>query len=348
MDISSDSIKISYLVPVFNVPEIYLKNCLDSLVNQTYKNIEIVIVDDGSTNGSSKICDEYGQKYKNVIIIHQKNEGLSFARNVAFSNSTGEYISFVDGDDFLDKEASQKIIQELRKVKYDVILYDVYKHCGSKNSIIHSFSFPRKSFNEAECKSLQLRVLDFNGKIAQVFAKAIKRDLLERNNIYHISKCKQGAEGLVFNFQLFQFAKTALYIDIPLYNYQINPNSISHRLTEKNIFYTLLCFEQIKVLILKFGLKESAFPLFYQRMTYVIVTSAISGYFNPDNKFSYSQKKAGLNHFLQEQLVQETIRKAKYKLLPMKRKIAYFLVIHRCYAALSLLGKIRNKEWKAK
>lgn len=96
-------VKVSIIVPVYNI-ESYVKKCINSLIDQTYKNIEIILVDDGSTDGSSVICDEYSNKYENVIVIHQENQGLSGARNSAIRRVTGEYIMFVDGDDWIEKK----------------------------------------------------------------------------------------------------------------------------------------------------------------------------------------------------------------------------------------------------
>lgn len=91
---------ISVIVPVYNV-EKYLDRCLNSLLNQTYKNIEIILIDDGSTDNSSSICDRYANKYSNIVVIHKKNEGQSSARNIGLQNINGEYIGFVDSDDWI-------------------------------------------------------------------------------------------------------------------------------------------------------------------------------------------------------------------------------------------------------
>lgn len=103
--------KISIIIPVYNVQE-YLDRCLNSIINQTYKNIEILLIDDGSTDNSGKICDLYKDKDKRVSVIHKKNGGLSDARNVGIKNASGEYLSFVDSDDFV----AENFIQELHSI----------------------------------------------------------------------------------------------------------------------------------------------------------------------------------------------------------------------------------------
>ncbi|HJA50079.1 MAG TPA: glycosyltransferase, partial [Candidatus Fusicatenibacter intestinipullorum] len=98
-----EKVKISVIIPVYNV-EKYLKRCLDSVINQTYKNLEIILIDDGSTDNSGKICDEYAQKDERIIVIHKENGGVSSARNKGLDICIGDYISFIDSDDWINLE----------------------------------------------------------------------------------------------------------------------------------------------------------------------------------------------------------------------------------------------------
>ena len=102
---------ISIIVPVYNVEQ-YLSRCVDSLVNQTYHNIEIILVDDGSPDRSGEICDEYAKKDKRVKVIHQSNGGLSDARNTALDIAKGDYLMFVDSDDWIEKK---------KRVKFSIV-----------------------------------------------------------------------------------------------------------------------------------------------------------------------------------------------------------------------------------
>ena len=111
--------KISVIVPVYNV-EKYLTKCVDSIMNQTYKDLEIILVDDGSTDNSGKICDEYVKKDKRFKVIHKKNGGLSDARNVGIKNSTGEYLSFIDSDDYIDNDMIECLYNACIKNNADI------------------------------------------------------------------------------------------------------------------------------------------------------------------------------------------------------------------------------------
>ena len=105
--------KVSIIVPVYNV-EKYIKRCLDSLINQTYKNLEIILIDDGSTDSSGKICDQYKIKDNRFKVIHQKNRGLPSARNTGIDNITGNIVMFIDSDDWIDKDCIEKCIKEFK------------------------------------------------------------------------------------------------------------------------------------------------------------------------------------------------------------------------------------------
>ena len=103
LESSMKNVKISVIIPVYNVID-FLKECLGSVLNQTYKNLEIILVDDGSTDGSSQICDEYKKKDRRIQVIHKENGGLSDARNAGIKIAQGEYFSFIDSDDWIHED----------------------------------------------------------------------------------------------------------------------------------------------------------------------------------------------------------------------------------------------------
>ena len=122
--------KISVIIPVYNV-EKYLKRCLDSVINQTYKNLEIILIDDGSTDKSGNICDEYAAKDKRIIVIHKENGGLSDARNKGLDICTGDYISFIDSDDWIENGFYEYVVNNVKD--NDLLIFDYYITNG-KNS----------------------------------------------------------------------------------------------------------------------------------------------------------------------------------------------------------------------
>ena len=134
----SDNELISIVVPVYNV-EKYLKRCLDSLVNQTYKNIEIILVNDGSTDSSLEICKGYAKKDSRVKIISKKNEGLGYTRNEGINIAKGIYIAFIDSDDYVDENFYEKLYVSAKKYNSDMV-YASFKSVDKNNKMRTTFN----------------------------------------------------------------------------------------------------------------------------------------------------------------------------------------------------------------
>lgn len=126
--------KFSIIVPIYNVEE-YLERCVESLINQTYKNIEIILVDDGSLDSCPQKCDEYGKSDSRIVVIHKKNGGLSEARNEGLEHATGDYILFVDSDDYIDKDTCERFSKYANK-NVDIIVADAIVE-GAEENLIH-------------------------------------------------------------------------------------------------------------------------------------------------------------------------------------------------------------------
>ena len=126
---------ISIIIPVYNV-EKYLNKCLNSVIEQTYKNIEVILIDDGSTDNSGKICDEYAKNDIRIKIIHQQNGGVSTARNNGLEHATGKYITFVDSDDYIEKEMIETMAKKIMKKNADIVICGVTDR-DEENNIIN-------------------------------------------------------------------------------------------------------------------------------------------------------------------------------------------------------------------
>lgn len=138
---------VSIIIPVFRI-EAYIGECLDSVLQQTYKNIEIIVVDDGSDDGSSDICDVYAEKDKRIKVIHKSNGGLSSARNAGLDSATGKYIYFVDGDDLISQKCIERLISLVEQRGYDIVQCKTFAFLDRSalppknegNGLIESFS----------------------------------------------------------------------------------------------------------------------------------------------------------------------------------------------------------------
>ncbi|MCD7882224.1 MAG: glycosyltransferase [Lachnospiraceae bacterium] len=338
--------KVSILVPIYKVPERFLRRCIESTLKQTLRDIEIVLVDDGSPDQCGEICDEYASSDSRIKVIHKANAGLAAARNSAFDACIGEYITFLDGDDYLESTACEKAYETALKEDVQLLFWNQFTEYPNRTVRVTSFGSEAIKFNKTECRKLQARVLDFNGKIAQVFCKLIKRDFLIEHNIRHVETLSQGAEGFVFNIQLFEHLESAYYTPEYLLHYTYNENSISHSPDERNYYLVIRCFEYVENFIKSSDNKDELQKKLYNRMLYVVVTTGITGYFNPTNEMKYKERKKGYMKFLQEPLVSKSLNVADYKELSVQRKIILKCIQYRQFWVLQVLGKVRRIQLK--
>lgn len=211
---------ISVIVPVYNV-EKYLPQCIDSILNQTEKNLEIILVDDGSLDNSGKICDEFSKKDDRIVVIHKKNNGLSSARNAGLEIAKGNYIGFVDSDDWLDKSMYEVLLKLLKENNSDISCCDFFKTANSDDSIPHIDNEIINSYNNIESLNNF-----YNGLYTQTVVawnKLYKRELF-KDISYPVGKIHED-EGTTY--KLYYKANKITYTNRPLYYYRITPNSIT-------------------------------------------------------------------------------------------------------------------------
>lgn len=241
---------ISIIVPVYNV-EKYLSKCLDSLVNQTYENIEIVCVDDGSTDSSGAICDEYAKKDARIKVIHKENGGLSDARNVGLETINGEYVMFIDSDDWIDKDTCDYCINTLKLYDVDLILWSYIREYKNNAKPKRLFMNESRYFDDQEIKEkIFLRCVGLNGvelrnvenmdSIVTAWGKLYKRDKI--NNIRFKATTEIGTEDALFNIYVMDNINSAFYIDRYMSHYR-RDNVISLTSTYKSELYT--CWQRL-------------------------------------------------------------------------------------------------------
>lgn len=227
---------VSIIIPVYNV-EKYLRQCLDSVVNQTYNNFEIIIVNDGTKDNSQQIIDEFVNNDSRIKGVFQKNQGLSGARNTGISVATGEYIMFVDSDDWLNLQTIEFCIDAIQKTNADVVLFSYFKEY--QNHSESNFILPENYFFDAtECQKLHQRIIGLNGpdlcnpanadSLVTAWGKLYKTEIITQNNL-QFTDCKLiGTEDMWFNAQYFLHIKSAIYSNKCLYHYRkINTSSLT-------------------------------------------------------------------------------------------------------------------------
>lgn len=232
-----NNIKVSIIVPIYNM-EKYLSKCIESIINQTYQNLEIILVDDGSTDNSGKIADEYAIKDNRIRVIHKRNAGVSSARNTGIDNATGEYVCFADADDYLMEDYVEYLLELIVKHNADVSLtkemYTTFYTNQTKEDVVEEYTAEKAT----------IEILIYNIPIG-VYCKMFKRDFLGKN-IRFVSNIFIG-EGFNFNTTCFQRANKVVAGHKKIYFYRRNnPSSATTKFSLKKWENGLFAIENIK------------------------------------------------------------------------------------------------------
>lgn len=230
-----NQIKVSVIIPVYNA-EKYLRKCVDSVLAQTLKEIEIILVDDGSTDSSPKICDEYG-KYSNVQVIHQKNAGASAARNAGMTVAAGDYIGFVDSDDYIAEDMYEKLYEKACKYSLDVVVGNFQTVKDGVKLSDGVIKMPADRVVE-RTEIREILVSPVAKSVTWFAVKSIfRREMLQENGIIFHSGML--GEDALFNLEAMLCADTMYFVDVPFYFYEQTPNSQIRTPYKKNLLEKL-------------------------------------------------------------------------------------------------------------
>lgn len=259
--------KLSIIVPVYN-GEKYINQTVDSILAQTFKDFELILINDGSTDRTREILEKCKEKDKRLRVIHQENSGPGAARNVGIREARGEYIGFVDGDDMVAKTMyetlTEKTIEDVEMVMC------AYKEKGSayENTVRATLPDNTKLFQkDIEEKIISTFIKNENHGFFALWNKIYKRNFIVDNEIFIEEDRRQG-EDWWFNIRVFCKLHTYIYINEPLYYYvRQNPQSLMNSYNEKNIDYLNRGYEQILPIAQKYGLNTEELEI--RRLTAV-------------------------------------------------------------------------------
>lgn len=252
--------KLSIIIPVYNVSK-YLKRCIDSIVDQETDetDYEIVLIDDGSTDNSGTLCDAISSKYNNVRVMHKHNEGLGLTRNVGIMEAFGDYLIFVDSDDFINKDAIQAILKETEK-DFDVSffkhsLFTSNKICHSGEKYEHVNGLTKKDFIGL-CLGEPLRSDELI--IGPAWKAIYKRDFLIDKKILFESERVVLSEDYIFSAKVCALAEKISFLDKEIYVYCDNPGSLTNSYREDRYKKAVYLYERMEAYIKEYNLDENA------------------------------------------------------------------------------------------
>ncbi|MDF2540318.1 MAG: epsJ [Herbinix sp.] len=224
-----EQILISVIVPIYKVEE-YLPQCIESLLNQKYDNLEILLIDDGSPDRCGEICDVYAKKDSRIQVYHKRNGGIGDALNYGINRAKGKYISFVDGDDYIvNQDAFRLLIREAMQSDADIILGNYVKDIDGRMLLTKDHGFYKGI--SANNSNFRLTGFFINGHLAYYWGKLYKRIFLLQHNL--LLKHYIYASDKLFNMECYLHLPKYSYISEVVYVYRVNPASISHKYKEE-------------------------------------------------------------------------------------------------------------------
>ena len=287
--------KITVIVPVYNV-ENYLEKCLDSLINQTYKNLEIIVINDGSTDNSGEICQEYAQKDNRIVYIEKENGGQSEARNMALDRMTGSYVTFVDSDDWVELDYVETLYKKITEYRADIAVGNYYSFNEAEGmyyfhifgdsyyeKIYDNVSIFENLYESQEMKSFAL---------ISVWGKLYKADLVKHLR-FDIGKL--GEDGYL-NQKIYLLAEKTIYLNKGLYAYRQREGSSSRIWTEKWMHALVDAMSERITLLANMGYPlEKHLAVYRQMLEVSIANGQASGLSDTATYKEFEMKRTLLN-----------------------------------------------------
>lgn len=266
-------IKFSIIIPCYNI-EKYISKTLESVLNQTYQNFEIILINDGSKDNTGKILDDYSKKDKKIKVIHKINEGVSQARNIGIENAAGEYIYFLDGDDLIENNLLKRADEVFKNNKVEIFSFSfnmVYENGEIKRK------YSSEKYSNQTIKSKEFLSLFFNKKIGQNMCSFIVKRELIQNKIFFTKGLERG-EDLEFQIKMLLGNNFVYYDKTPFFKYVSRDGSVVQSKVKLNIFNFLELLDNFRKDIKAEKLKKDLEYFFVTYYFYTLKEMALKGY----------------------------------------------------------------------
>ncbi|MDO5396828.1 MAG: glycosyltransferase [bacterium] len=340
---------ISIIIPVYNV-EKYLDRCIKSIIGQTYKEIEIILVDDGSTDNSGKMCDEWAKKDKRIKVIHKKNAGLGYARNSGLEVASGEYIMFVDSDDYIALSTCEKALKNIKKNNSDICYYGHIDDYNGKT--IQNDAVPNKLLyhgNEvidefmADSIAQSDKKTDLPFVIMSAGSVMYSAELLNKNNIRFYSEREYVNEDLLFRIDVCICSERVSVINEKFYYYCHNGTSLTTSYRKDRLEASVRIYEKLMKLPEKYlDCSDIRLRCIRSFMNNIIVCLKQEVLYK--DKLGKKRVRKNIKRICSNSAVREALAEYPVSNLPIKQRLLFMGIKSRNIFMTELLVKIRLRN----
>lgn len=285
--------KVSIIIPVYNT-EKYIEKCLNSVINQNYSNIEILIIDDGSTDKSLQICNKFKEQDKRIEILQTNHQGVSNARNLGIEKSTGKFVIFIDSDDWIENNLIKDAIHIYNEYNVDIVFYDMKVLNNDKNGKkIYSRNTPKGVFSLENIIDYLILSEKFNSPCNKMYKKELIKDIKFDNYITI-------GEDLLFNINYFKNVKKIYISDKKLYNYIIHKDSTTHTYKENKYNELIKVNNELKSWIINSNMKNKKINNIFNYVRLKNICSCLRDLKNENCKYSKNEKYEYIKNIKEE------------------------------------------------
>lgn len=354
----------SIIVPVYKVPQDYLECCLESIINQTFDEIEVILVDDGSPDNCGEICDEYAKKDSRIKVIHQENQGVSEARNNGIKAAKADWIMFVDSDDWIELDACERLKKHLDSNLCDILMFNgIKEYTDRQEKMNYGFENGRMYITE----NVDIREFIYRRAMQAPNAEGVRycpayyswdkvynRAFLI-NNALQYPKGLSKSEDKVFILRCFEKLNSLYYVDEILYHYRIHPSSVCNRYSENvdkdRIHLARLLSEIAERFDEELGRLKGVedYNLItkdYMRFIFGIISDVLFlKYYHPDNPHKKT-RSIEAKKFINTEPFKSSIRECRYSELTIGGKVKKFLLSLNLVSTFCFIHKIGRMAHK--
>ncbi len=340
---------ISVIVPVYKVEKV-LHSCIESILQQTYKNFELLLIDDGSPDKSGEICDSYAEKDERIKVIHKKNEGVSVARNTGFDNAKGEYIVCVDSDDYVNECYLQDFIDVVNEYPEAQMVWCGFSTVKDyEKTVIENIQYDTSGEKIIITDISDIMTLHGKWLDSSPWNKLYKKDIIVSNNL-RMDKTISLGEDLLFNFSYMDacYNKKIYFLNKKNYNYiTVNNESLNSKFYISMFELYKYLNSQMYAFLVKWNIDSKQMKLYYN-FAYYSYLRCFENTFHSKSTYASNKERYKCNkRILQSKEFKEAVEKSNCHILPIL-KLAYktnsYWLVKKCNALIKFISDIKHRR----